>query len=62
MAYGVNSARPARITAVGKFDGARSSDPVQSSWQLLSETCRLAAVERALSNETDFRDLSPIAL
>lgn len=62
MAYGVNRRRLARIGSTGNIEHGQASDAVRPSWEVLSETGRLAAIERALSRDTDVGGMSPIAL
>ena len=62
MAYGLNSAVLTNNGPVAQRQEAQLPDPNRSSWQLLSEACRLALVERALTGAQDFGRNPQIAL
>jgi hypothetical protein len=58
MAYGLGNRAP---IADASFERNRERRPAEP-WQELSETCRLALVERALAPRSPFPDGLPAAL
>ena len=62
MAYGLNRRVLVDEGRSARAFGPKPVEPARSSWQLLSEACRLEVIERALTGLDGIGNNPPIAL